>query len=410
MNSNKKPWPLITIYGIKERVNTNPDYQRPAVWTVAQKQMLIDSMLREYDVPKLYWRKTGTKPDRYDVVDGQQRLRAVWEFFGGSYKLPKDADHIDGEDIAGCSYELLPDEIRMKLDTYPLDVVVIDDTDEDEIREMFLRLQNGTTLRAQEKRNAYPGRMRDFVKELSAHPFFGKVGFQNSRYTYDLIAAQLVCIELAGGPVNIKNADLNKMYKKHIDFDDKSSEAKNVNRPLSLLDKIFPEKTPELTRYNVITLYCVIAELLRQYVLDEIKNDLYRWFLNFESIKRDQEEKSEDEALPEWVSYKEKISHSTDSADSIRHRMEFMLRNLLETFPALSRKDNQRDFTHIQKITVFRRDKGVCQLGTKCDGKKLTWDDWQCDHIIPWSKGGKTTVENGQASCASCNLSKGNTL
>jgi hypothetical protein len=410
MNSNKKPWPLITIYGIKERVNTNPDYQRPAVWTVAQKQMLIDSMLREYDVPKLYWQKTGSKPDRYDVVDGQQRLRAVWDFFDGSYKLPKDADPIDGEDVAGCEYKLLPDEIRMKLDTYPLDVVIIEDTDDDEIREMFLRLQNGTTLRAQEKRNAYPGRMRDFVKELSAHPFFRKVGFQNSRYTYDLIVAQLVCIELSGGPVNIKNADLNKMYAKYINFDDKCSESKSVKRTLSLFDKIFIEKTPELTRYNVITLYCVIAELLRQYVIDEIQNNLYKWFLNFESIKRDQEEKSEDEALPEWISYKEKISHSTDSADSIRHRMEFMLRNLLESFPALSRKDNQRDFTHIQKIAVFRRDNGVCQVGIKCGGKKLTWDDWQCDHIIPWSKGGKTTVENGQVSCASCNLSKGNTL
>lgn len=136
MNSNKKPWPLKTIYGIMQRVNTNPDYQRPPVWTIAQKQMLIDSILRDYDVPKLYWRKTGSKPDTYDVVDGQQRLRAVWEYFDGGYKLPKDADQIDGEDIAGCTYEVLPDEMRMKLDVYPLDVVVVEDTDEEEIREM----------------------------------------------------------------------------------------------------------------------------------------------------------------------------------------------------------------------------------------------------------------------------------
>jgi 5-methylcytosine-specific restriction endonuclease McrA len=88
--------------------------------------------------------------------------------------------------------------------------------------------------------------------------------------------------------------------------------------------------------------------------------------------------------------------------------MEFMLRNLLETFPMLSRKDNQRDFTYVQKLAVFRRDKGICQLRIKCNGEKLTWDDWQCDHITPWSKGGKTTVKNGQVSCASCNLSKGN--
>jgi 5-methylcytosine-specific restriction endonuclease McrA len=86
--------------------------------------------------------------------------------------------------------------------------------------------------------------------------------------------------------------------------------------------------------------------------------------------------------------------------------MEFMLRNLLEQYPNLSLKDNQRDFTQVQKLTVFRRDKGVCQLHIKCQGDKLTWDDWHCDHIVPWSKGGKTTVKNGQVACSACNLSK----
>lgn len=83
------------------------------------------------------------------------------------------------------------------------------------------------------------------------------------------------------------------------------------------------------------------------------------------------------------------------------------MRNLLEYVPTLSRKDDQRDFTHVQKLAIFRRDKGICQLKLKCDGIKLTWDDWHCDHIIPWSKGGHTTVENGQVTCSACNLSKG---
>jgi 5-methylcytosine-specific restriction endonuclease McrA len=87
--------------------------------------------------------------------------------------------------------------------------------------------------------------------------------------------------------------------------------------------------------------------------------------------------------------------------------MEFLLRNLLEQFPNLSRKDNQRGFTHVQKLAIFRRDKGICQVARKCDGVKITWDDWHADHHVPWSKGGKTTVENGQVSCSACNLSKG---
>src|SRR6267378_867860 len=219
MNSAKKPWPLKTIYGIKSRINTNPDFQRPAVWSTAQKQLLVDTVLRDYDVPKLYWRKTGSKPDKYDVVDGQQRLRAIWEFFAGEFKLPRDAEAIEGEVVKGCAYEDLPDDLRIRFDVYPLDIVVLEDTDEDEVREMFLRLQNGTTLKAQEKRNAFPGKMRDFVRGLSKHPFFSRVGFTDSRFTYDHIAAQLVCLELAGGPSNIKNADLNRMYETQKEFD-----------------------------------------------------------------------------------------------------------------------------------------------------------------------------------------------
>ncbi|MYH48482.1 MAG: DUF262 domain-containing protein, partial [Gammaproteobacteria bacterium] len=156
METSKKPWPLATINGIRDRVDTNPDYQRPPVWGRGQKQLLVDSILRNYDVPKLYWRRTGKKPDTYDVIDGQQRLRAVWEFFAGEYSLPRNADPVDGYPVASLKYGNLPDELRIRLDTYPLDVVLVDDADEDEVREMFLRLQNGTTLRAQEKRNAYP--------------------------------------------------------------------------------------------------------------------------------------------------------------------------------------------------------------------------------------------------------------
>jgi hypothetical protein len=408
MQSSKKPMPLTTIHGIRKRINTNPDFQRPAVWGTSQKQLLVDTILRDYDVPKLYWRKTGSKPDTYDVVDGQQRLRALWDFFDGHFTLPKDADPIDGEKVAGCAYQDLPDELRSRFDVYALDVVVLEDTDEDEVREMFLRLQNGTSLKAQEKRNAYPGKMRDFVRELVQHPFFSRVGFSNSRFAFDHVAAQLVCLEIQGGPANVKNVDLNRMYDSNRDFDSKGTTARSVRRVLDFLAAVFPEKTPELERYNVIALYCVVSELLRQYVIDEVRSVFHDWFIGFEKARWDQELKSlEDDADPEWITYREKISHSTDAAESIRWRMEFLTRNLLEFVPTLSRKDNQRDFTHIQKLAIFRRDKGICQLKLKCDGIKLTWDDWHCDHITPWSKGGHTIVKNGQVACSTCNLSKG---
>ncbi|MCL4683050.1 MAG: DUF262 domain-containing protein [Rhodocyclaceae bacterium] len=410
MKTNKRPWPLSTLSnarGIRQRIDTNPDFQRPAVWSSAQKQLLIDSMLREYDVPKMYWRKVGEKPDRYDVVDGQQRLRAIWSFVDGEFNLPKNADPIDDMAIAGCSYQNLPDELQIRFDQYTLDVVVLEDTDEDEVREMFLRLQNGTSLKAQEKRNAMPGRMRDFVRSLTKHPFFGRVGFANSRFTHDHVAAQLVCLELQGGPTNVKDGDLNRMYKSEEQFDVDGKLARTVRKTLDLLAEVFVDKTPELERYNVVTLYGVIAELQRAYVLGEIKAQLREWFLDFEVRRRAQETLDAETAEPEWVAYKEKISHSTDAQESIRFRLDFLMRDLLSRFPGLSLKDEQRDFTYSQKLAIFRRDHQTCQLKIKCDGVRVVWDDWHCDHKVPWSKGGKTTVENGQVACPACNLSKG---
>ena len=413
MKTNKRPWPLSTLShtkGIRQRIDTNPDFQRPAVWSVAQKQLLIDSILREYDVPKKYWRKIGEKPDRYDVVDGQQRLRAIWSFVDGDFSLPKDASDIDGQHIAGCKYQDLPDDLQVRFDQYTLDVVVLEDTDEDEVREMFLRLQNGTSLKAQEKRNAMPGNMRDFVRSLTLHPFFKQVGFANSRFTHDHVAAQLVCLELVGGPTNVKDGDLNRMYKANVGFEPEGKPAKSVKRTLDLLAEVFKEKTPELERFNVVALYGVMAELQRGYAMAEVKPQLRSWFFDFELRRRAQDALDLESAEPEWVAYKEKISHSTDAQESIRFRLDFLMRDLLDHFPSLSLKDEQRDFTHLQKLAIFRRDHQTCRLKIKCDGERVAWDNWHCDHITPWSRGGKTTVENGQVACPACNLTKSDRL
>ena len=265
MEISKKPWPILSLCGIKEKIDTNPDFQRPAVWSRAQKQLLVDTILRGYDVPKLYWRRVATKPDKYEVVDGQQRLRAIFEFQKDGYPLPKETEPLDGIKLGGLKYSDLPDDLRVNFDSYPLDIIVISDTDEDEVRDMFLRLQTGTTLKAQERRNAMPGQMRDFVRELASHKFFQNCGFSNSRYTFDLVAAQMTAIELNGGPCHVKNANLNSMYEDLKDFDRNGPKPRKIKRTLDYLLKAFPEKTPELERYRGLGVRLSILDNLSNY-------------------------------------------------------------------------------------------------------------------------------------------------
>ncbi len=410
MEVNKQAWPIGSAFGRKDRIDTNPDFQRPAVWSRAQKQLLIDTVLRGYDIPKFYWRKTGTRPDTYDVVDGQQRLRAIWEFKAGEYRTAKDAEPIEGEPIANLKFDELPDDLTIRFDTYNLDVIVLTETDEDEVREMFLRLQNGTSLKAQEKRNAMPGQMREFVKSVAEHPFFERCAFANSRFTFDLVAAQVILIELSGGPCNIKNGNLNKMYEDHKSFDSSGVKAKKVKRVLDYLGRAFPEKTPELERYSVVSLYAVVSYLLELFVVNDREIELANWFIDFETHRRAQDHVSEDDPNidPYLLTYREKTSHSTDAVDSLKWRHEFLLERLFEAVPNMIQKDSQRAYTREQRMAIFRRDGMNCQVKLKCEGVRCEWDNWHADHVLAHSKGGQTTVENARVACPACNLARGN--
>ncbi len=404
---NKSPWPLPTLHMWKDAIDTNPDFQRPAVWTLAQKRLLIDSVLRGFDIPKLYWREMNSTPKQYAVIDGQQRIRAIWEFMDNKFKLPQNADPVDGQPIANCKYNELSREMTLKIHTYSLDVVIMKDMTEDEVREMFLRLQNGTSLKAQEKRNALSGNMRDFIKHLSEQSFFESVPFKNSRYDHDLVAAQLTCLEIEPEITNIQNKNLNRMYEENKEFDMRSKTARKVKKTLATLREIFPEKTPELERYNIVALYCVVSRLLDGYVISDVKDHMHDWFVDFEHCRKEEKRKPEDEQDPKWMAYQEQIGHSNDHATSIAYRVNFMFEKLFKESPSVRLKDKTRLFTHEQRLAIFRRDDCRCQLKVKCAGKeKLKWDNWHCDHKKPWSKGGETIVDNGQVTCAECNLAK----
>ena len=63
----------------------------------------------------------------------------------------------------------------------------------------------------------------------------------------------------------------------------------------------------------------------------------------------------------------------------------------------------RRFFTSAQKLSILQKAEYRCELCSV----DLTADNFHCDHKIPWSLGGATTVFNGQALCANCNLKKG---
>jgi hypothetical protein len=405
MKRKRDPYPIFTLCELKDHIDTNPDYQRPPVWPLPNKQLLIDTVFRNLDIPKFYWKEIDE--DHFEVIDGQQRIRAIWEFYDNKFKLAKDADPVDGEEIKDKYYKDLSPKMKKKFTMYPIDVVTVyDSKNEDEIREMFLRLQNGVTLKSQEKRNAMGGHMRDFVINCSKHKFFAeKVGFQDLRLAHQLVAAQMILLELNDGPTDIRNKNLNNMYKDQKEFNASSPEAKKVLRTLDYLNKIFKENTPELKPYYAITLYLMISTLMDKYVIGNLEDNIFKFFLNFENYRQDEKNKSE-EKDPEWMEFEDKVSHSSDSLSSLEWRHDFFITKFGIKFPDITLKDENRNFSYEQRRSIWRRDM-TCKIKIKCDGKKLKFSDMDADHIIPHSKGGKTIVSNGRASCPECNRSRG---
>lgn len=407
MKRYPEPKPISSMIRREEKTDPRPEYQRGPVWSKKQKQLLVDTILRDLDIPKFYLRVVNGEQYEWEVVDGQQRLRAIWEFRRDGYKTAKDADPIGIVNIANLSYSDLSEDLKDKFDSYTLDLVILDNATLDEVEEMFVRLQNGSTLKAAERRNALPGNMKLFIRELAKHGFFNNCGFKNKRFDFDQVAAQCMLLELNGGARNIKNTDLEKMYLENEDFDSESFEAKKINRVLNYLARAFPEKTPELKQGNVISLYIIISMLLEKYAIPDYEIKIGKWFVDFETKRFADLDLPEDQRDSEMVAYQNAVGHSSDSIESLEYRNKILVREFFSTFDEILPLDETRGFSNEQRLAIFRRDKGICQLKLKCIGKKMGWDDdWHIDHKVAFSKGGKTTVANGQLACAGCNLFK----
>ena len=64
--------------------------------------------------------------------------------------------------------------------------------------------------------------------------------------------------------------------------------------------------------------------------------------------------------------------------------------------------NNSRDFSPRQRQEIYNKSGGKCQLCSTA----ISMNAFEADHITPWSLGGPTTVENGQALCRPCNQNK----
>lgn len=147
--------------------------QRGHVWDNERKSLLIHSMIVGYPIPPFYAKKT--EDGIYDCLDGKQRSSAITDFMMGKYKLT-DLPEVPTEDeqlidISGMDFESLPDNFKDEITGYSLTVYYFDDITDDEVSEMFFRLNNGKPLTAIELTRV-KAKSIEVIQDLGRHDIF----------------------------------------------------------------------------------------------------------------------------------------------------------------------------------------------------------------------------------------------
>ena len=141
-------------------------YQRKLVWTLEEKQKLVDSVLREFPVPLVLLAKR--QEGKFDIIDGLQRLHTLFSFIENAFRtldgrlfdmreLPRAVQSAkdDGRDIVQDNEHLLTPSDCAAISEYVLPVTVVERADAGAIIEIFERINSyGRRLSEQEQRQA----------------------------------------------------------------------------------------------------------------------------------------------------------------------------------------------------------------------------------------------------------------
>lgn len=379
-----------------------PPYQRKFIWKVTQQKLFIDSLFKKYPIPLIYLRQ---KENTFEILDGQQRIMTIIKFMNN--KLPVK---FDGKDVF---YDDLSSEQDEVFRNQKLSAKIFINYNDEEISEVFYRLQMGTSLHPGEVIHSMAcNKMRNFIHNVlygeyndnnekikQGNVFFANIKRPNSRYQLELLMARLLKLEEAGVPITLYVQSIYDMLRKKSNyhtFSEHNAIAKNCLRNINYMNRLLDQVYKFIDKdHFVITFYLFVKYLRENYCLDEdiekIKNFFYAFFEKFNCP---------DFKGPEILEWKGKTQNDENA---IKRRDELLKQLFFTQIQNLNPLDKRRNFTDEERKYIYIRDKGICQ---KCR-KKVDWDSYHADHKLCYHKGGKTTIANGQVMCSKCNLRKG---
>lgn len=391
------------------KLELQPDFQRKYVWDDKPKvrSKLIESVLMRVPIPVIYTAELDN--GREVVVDGQQRLKTFLDF------RKNDGFRLSGLEVmevwSGSRYSDLPQEIQDLIDSYPLRVIkILKDTVPDIKYDVFERLNRGSVpLNDQEIRNCiYRGNFNELIKRLTHNADFLRI--QRFEEPHNRMKdAERVLRFFVFSDTQIQN------YKPKI--------RTFLNEYMENNKDLTPERLTEkesLFKKCVELCSAVFGKDLtgRKWIRDEgnepngtVSSTFNEGIFDAQMVGFIDYEKRDIIPLSQMVrdayidlsaseAFSETTMTDTYGSNNTKKRMELWFRKLRDTIGYPS--EERRAYTSEEKQKLFERN-ATCSI---CKNTILDVNDAHVDHLIKFSEGGKTNMDNAQLTHRFCNLSK----
>ena len=368
------------VFAYDKKLTIRPAYQREFVYQQKEEEAVINTICRGFPLNSMYWALTEgsftTKVEgtdntlipsddaKFEVMDGQQRTLSVMYFLTHKFGIENNSVY----------WDTLPDNKYDTLMNYKFTIYVCEGNEEEKLE--WFRVVNiaGMELTEQELRNAtYTGKWlsdakRYFSKSNCAGYLLSKE-YIKPKYEVNRQGLLEAALEGICDFQGIKGDNRIEQYMgKHRGDNDADELWQYFQDVIAWVRKIFPKYYKDMCGLDWCVLYNTYHN--NKYNSSEMKDEVDRL-------------------------------HKDDEIQKSKGIYEYLLLRD-ENLPKAISKLNLREFAPTEKQRAYANQQGICPM---CK-KHFEYDDMRGDHIVPWSKGGKTTEDNLQMLCKDCNLLK----
>lgn len=343
------------------KLNVRPAYQREFVYDDKKREAVIQSVLAGCPIGVFNWGKCDD--GGWEIIDGQQRSISICQYIAGLYAITYNGKICTVTNLKGS----FPDDYK-RLMEYELLVYECQGTSAEKLNWFRTINMSGEKLNDQEILNAvYSGLWVSLMRE------------QFSRN--DCPAKKIGKDYIKGNPIR------QELLAQVLRWCAHKEGLKDVETYMS-------KHQADISIVEIWNYYCDVLVWARNIFPTVRKGmtDSVEWGILYNKYKDNYYDATK---IEEEINKLLLDSEITNKKGII----EYILSNH-DTVKQLS----LRQFSEAEKMHKYEEQHGEC---AHCH-KHFEYNEMQGDHIVPWSKGGKTTLDNLQMLCCKCNAEKSN--